>query len=141
MRKLGSYFSSEFLKASDLPAPRLLTISKVEQQEVGREKELKLVVSFEATEQGLVLNKTNAETIAEIAKSDDLDAWPGTQVVLYATMTDFSGRRVDCIRVRAPKTKAAKSATKQPEPNPAAEHQLQADIAAVEEEADDDCPF
>jgi hypothetical protein len=29
-----------------------------------------------------------------------LDLWPGTKITIYPTMTDFGGKRVECIRVK-----------------------------------------
>ena len=102
VRRLSSFFSGEFFKAADFPEPKRLTISKVEEVEVGREKERRLVVRFRGEAQSLVLNKVNGESIAELAETDDLDQWPGTAIVLYPSKTDFAGRRVDCIRVCGP---------------------------------------
>jgi hypothetical protein len=143
VRKLGSFFSGKFFKASDFPAPRLLTIEAVAEEEVGHGRERKLVVRFKGESQSLVLNRTNGDTITEIARTDDLDSWSGTRVVLYATTTDFSGRRVDCIRVREPKDSAAtgKPPTNARESNPAAQHQLQTNPTEDDEESADDCPF
>jgi hypothetical protein len=50
------------------------------------------------------LNRTNAETIAEIAGTDDIEQWPGTALQLFATPVEFSGQRVLSIRIAAPPT-------------------------------------
>ena len=75
-------------------------------EEIGQDKEHKLVVWFAETEKGLVFNKINGETISEIVGDDDSDSWADQKVVLFADKTDFGGRRVDCIRVRAPRGKS-----------------------------------
>jgi hypothetical protein len=59
-------------------------------------------VYFAGKEKGLVLNKTNANMIVEIAGSDETEDWEGVQIVLYSTRVDFQGRRVDAIRVDYP---------------------------------------
>jgi hypothetical protein len=138
-RKLNQFFAGQFFKASDFPSPRLLTIASVDEQEVGQQREKRLVIKFAGEEQSLVTNKTNALSIAEITGADDVDEWIGAKIVLFATKTDFAGRQVDCIRVRAPRNQAAK-----PAPPPAAEaaqHQLQQDAGQSSEESFDDVPF
>ena len=112
--KISQEYSGNFLKAADLPQPRVLTIQSVTKESVG-ENEQKLVARFAGEPQGLVLNKTNAMTIAGWY-GDDTAGWPGRQVELYATQTNFGGRMVPCIRVRQPA--AVEQATSQPAPQP-----------------------
>jgi hypothetical protein len=81
------------------------------------------VVWFNEDQRGLVLNQTNGNTIESIAETPETDAWHNVAVVLYVAETDFKGKRVPCIRVRAPKPGA-----KTPEPTPTAQ-------------IIDDCPF
>lgn len=52
----------------------------------------------------MVLNLVNSESIAEIAGTDDYEQWPSVRVQLYATKTEFQGKRVPCIRIEAPPT-------------------------------------
>jgi hypothetical protein len=91
------------------------------------------VVRFQNEEQAFVLNQTNATTISEVVGSDDLDAWTGAAIVLFATTTDFAGRQVDCVRCRAPKQK--KTATAAEPPAARQQQQLQ------ELDDADDLPF
>jgi hypothetical protein len=139
-RKLGQYFIGQFFKASDFPSPRLLTIAAVDEQEIGQKREKRLIVKFEGEEQSLVVNKTNALSIAEITGTDDVDEWIGAKIVLYAAKTDFAGRQVDCIRVRAPRNQSAKP-TNPPAAVEAAQHQLQQDASQSSDESFDDVPF
>ena len=81
--------------------------------------EHKPVVKFQGKDRGIVLNKTNAAMIAEIANSEETDDWKGVKVVLYPTKTDFQGKRVDCIRVDYPQNGAAQARKPEPEPPPA----------------------
>ena len=111
MPKVGDMFSGSYLKASDLQGKRsVVTIDAISQEEVGGEP--KWILSFRGKEKTLVLNKTNANMIAEITGTDDSDGWAGKQVVLYPAKTDFQGKRVDCIRVDYPVAKP------QPAPDP-----------------------
>lgn len=99
--KIGKAFPSKYLKSADLQGRRVLvTIASVAMVTIGEDQ--KAVVSFKDKGKGLVLNKTNALSITEIAGSDDTDAWPGVAIVIYPTQTDFQGRRVDTIRVDWP---------------------------------------
>jgi hypothetical protein len=47
----------------------------------------------------LLLNKTNAKTIAQLYGNNP-GQWAGKLITLYATTTDMAGQTVDCIRVR-----------------------------------------
>ncbi len=111
---MGSYkdkFPSKWLRAVDVPKPRLLTIKNIAEEEVG--DDLKPVAYFHGEEKGLGLNITNCRSIEEIVGSDDVDAWKGKTIVLFKTQTDYQGKRVDCLRVRVPKP-----GTQAPEPPP-----------------------
>jgi hypothetical protein len=60
---------------------------------------MKPIVFFQGAEKGLVLNKTNANTIAGMY-SPETSNWIGKQVTLFPTQVDFQGRQVAAIRVR-----------------------------------------
>ena len=97
-------FPSKYLKADDFKGPRPMQIESVDIEDVGagQQKEEKLVVSFVEVLKGLVLNRINAETIAEIASTEDYGQWAGVTVELYPTKTEFQGKRVPFIRVQPP---------------------------------------
>lgn len=90
-----------------------LTIRKVvvETLKSERGEEKKPVVYFEETrkkaeqdgdvskEKRLVMNKTNAVTIASIY-GNEIDNWKGKQITLYATPVAAFGKTSDAIRVR-----------------------------------------
>lgn len=95
---------SNYLKASDFPTPKLFTISKFTEEKIG--DDVRPVVWFNEDQHGLVLNQTNGNTIESIAETPETDAWHNVAVVLFAAETDFKGKRVPCIRVRAPKAGA-----------------------------------
>jgi hypothetical protein len=99
--KLGEAFPSKWLKAADLHGRKIgVTIDSVEMSNIGDED--KLIVYFKDKSKGLILNVTNANMIAEIAGTDETDNWRGVQIALYSTKVDFSGRRVDAVRVDYP---------------------------------------
>lgn len=90
----------------------------------GAEQEEKPVVYFEETDKGLLLNKTNANTIAQL-HGPETDGWPGKQITLFATDVDFGGKMTLAIRVRmrapkpAPRQSAAAAAPANGDPAPA----------------------
>lgn len=91
--KISEMFPSKYIKADDLQGQRLLlTIMSVTIEEVG-EKEHKPVMRFVGKEKGLVLNKTNATSIAQIY-GDDTMAWSGQRIELMAVPTTFNGKQV-----------------------------------------------
>jgi len=117
---INSAFPSNYLKAADLRGGRVtVAIDSVVIENIGDED--KPIVYFQGKEKGLVLNKTNANMITEIAKSSETDAWVGVRVTLYSTRVDFQGRRVDAIRVDYPpaaRTQASQAMQEQvPPPN------------------------
>ena len=57
--RASEIFSSNYLSAEDLSGPMELTIEQVTMEEVGRNKESKLVIQFKGAKKGMVLNKTN----------------------------------------------------------------------------------
>lgn len=98
---INGAFPSTYLKASDLQGRRVsVTMAGVRMEDIGGEQ--KPILSFVGKEKGLVLNKTNANMIAEITGSEETDDWHGQAIVLYPTKTDFQGKRVDAIRVDYP---------------------------------------
>ncbi len=59
----------------------------------------KLVLYFEDTPKGLVLNKTNAKTIAQ-AFGGETDDWQGHQIELYTERIKAFGQTHNAVRVR-----------------------------------------
>jgi hypothetical protein len=109
--KVSEAFPSQYLKAADLNGRNVtLTIKNVDLETIGDDR--KPVAYFEGKEKGLVLNKTNANTIA-FAYGDDMDEWRGGEIIIFPTTTDFQGRTVDAIRVKIPPRKPAGSPTAQ----------------------------
>jgi len=100
---INAAFPSNYIKASDLAGATVtVTISHIDQEPVGRDKEMKPIVYFEGKKKGLVLNRVNAKKVTDLAGTPETDQWPGVRIALYATMTEFGGEQVECIRVKAP---------------------------------------
>jgi len=101
--KISEEFPSQYLKASDLGGREVrVTMGRVEREEIGTDK--KLVLYFKGKEKGVVLNKTNANTIGD-AYGDDTDDWYDQPLILFSIRTEFQGKPVDGLRCRVPTPK------------------------------------
>lgn len=100
MPNVNEMFPSRFLKAQDLEGQEVEAVIK-EIEETELDDESKYVVTFVDASKGLVLNKTNATSIAA-RYGDETDAWLGKPIILYPDRTPMGGKIVDCIRVRVP---------------------------------------
>lgn len=110
--KISEEFPSKYLKASDLQNRDVkVVMSHVEREKMG--DDLKLVLYFQGKEKGVVLNKTNSNTIAD-AYGDDTDDWQGQEIVLFSIMTDFQGKVTPGIRCRMPTARDRKPAKADP---------------------------
>jgi len=129
MTDYRTLFDAKFLGSWDLPPARdvVVTITSVAPEIVRNEsnKEAKKpVLMFQGKKLGLLLNKTNAKTIAAMY-STDTRKWIGKRIAIYATTTMFGRQTVDCIRVR-PTPPDAKTASAPPDAGPTPE-----EIAAI----------
>jgi len=95
---INKAFPSKYLRACDLnDQDQVMEIAVVQLEDVGDEQ--KPVVYFHGWEQGLVLNKTNANTIVDL-HGHETDNWPTKKIALFPTQTEYGGKQVECIRVR-----------------------------------------
>jgi hypothetical protein len=102
--RISSAFPSDYLKAADLQGRQVtVTMSHVDMKEIGGEP--KPILFFVGKEKGMVLNKTNANKIAEIF-GDDTDDWKGGEIVLFESQVDYQGKTVAAIRVKVAPRKA-----------------------------------
>lgn len=98
--KISEEFPSKYLKAADLQNRDVkVVMSHVEKEKLG--DDMKLVLYFKGKEKGLVLNKTNSNTIAD-AYGDDTDDWQTNELILISVMTEFQGKIAPAIRCRVP---------------------------------------
>ena len=126
---LDDVYQSKYLKAGDVSeTPKSYTITDVNVEEIGRNKDEKLVINFKGEKKGFVCNRTNAKTIAKALGSEETDEWIGKSVKLYSTEVQFGDEMVEAIRVSLkPGTPALEPAGKQKLP--------------VGQDPDDDIPF
>jgi hypothetical protein len=119
--KVSDAFPSKWLSAADLGGRNLrVSIDRIEMETVAPGEPQKMVVYFRGGKKGLVLNKTNAQTIAH-EYGDDTDDWTGCEVILFDVMTEYQGKQVQAIRVRRPAAKdnvPARNGPPQRQPEP-----------------------
>ena len=98
--RMSEEFPSKYLKADDLMGREVrVTIARVEREKMG--DDFKPVVYFNDKKKGVVLNKTNAFTIAN-AYGDESTDWFGNDIILFSVMTEYGGKTTPAIRVRLP---------------------------------------
>ena len=126
MPHIDTMFPSKFLKASDLAGRdinvQIRSVTFEEMENNRGEPEQKPVLWFEKTEKGMVLNRTNGNTIAELHGYES-DGWIGQLVTLYSAEVEAFGKMTDAIRVRRqpPTNQPAPAAQSVIEPPPAPE--------------------
>lgn len=112
---IDTAFPSNYLKAADIEGgDMVLTISKVVMETVGDDE--KPIVYFAEMDKGLVLNKTNANTIKGLTSSPNTDDWVGKRISLFATEVDFQGKQTMALRVRMRPPDAAPESSKKAQP-------------------------
>ena len=90
-------YRSTYMKADDLSGRTAKhTISGCTAEKVGEEE--KLVLAFSDNDRPLVLNKTNANSLAELY-GPETSEWEGKAIKLVPSTTSYQGKMVKCIRI------------------------------------------
>lgn len=131
-----------YLKAADIGDARpVVVISHVALEMISsgdNEKEKKPVVYFNGKEKGLILNKTNADTIRALTGTPETDEWTGFAIRLWVDPNvRFAGRLVPAVRVMAAQT-PGRDTRPTPPPPPPPVHQPPPEYGISH---DDDVPF
>lgn len=114
--RISAAFPSEYLKAADLQGRQIpVKIDRVELKDIGGEH--KPILFFVGKDKGMVLNKTNANTISA-AYGDDTEDWADGDVILFESMVDFQGKTVPAIRVKVPPRSRAERSVQAPARQP-----------------------
>lgn len=98
-------FPSDYIAGVDIALKGrdiTLTIKEVVKGEVvdtNGKKKRKGILHFEKTDKKLVLNRTNATSIAKLYGTNAND-WIGKKVTLYAIRDRFFGKDQDAVRIR-----------------------------------------
>ncbi len=120
--RIGEMKSSKFLKKEDAGTGKLVTIAKLDQQNVAlddQEPEMKWVIHFQEFDKGMALNWTNIQLIAKALGSDETNDWLGKKIVIYDDPNvSYGGKLTGGIRVRAQKITATEAKIEAPLPNP-----------------------
>ena len=102
---IDKLFPSRYLKAPDLNSENVIgTVSRfavetVRDVQSGKDEE-QAVVHFEEIEKGLILNRTNAESIAAL-HGRETEVWLGKRITLFVQYgVQAFGQTWDVIRVR-----------------------------------------
>jgi len=110
--------TSDFLRAVDLEdGPLSVTIKKWAEEEVtgqGGRKTKELVLHFEEPVKKFIPSNGTAEQISVVAKSEDLDDWPGAKINLFLERGFVmpNGSKVDVIRASAQSSSVEFDSTK-----------------------------
>jgi hypothetical protein len=94
-------YGSRFLSASDVKAPVTATIERIDHESFARPGEptrVKAVAYFKGGKKGMVINKTNANTLA-LAFGKKFADWPGKRVTAKAEPTNFGGKPTQGLRL------------------------------------------
>ena len=128
-------FPSTWIKASDLQGREVrVIIDRVIVEDVGNEH--KPVIYFQGKDKGLVLNRTNANAIAEMY-GHETDGWTGKPIVIFPTQTDFQGRIVPAIRVKLLSPNEISMAAQAPAEDP----RPPVPVTGPDDDLDSDIPF
>lgn len=98
---INQAFPSKYISAPDLQGRHVTVVmSSVIMEEIRSDQGVqeKPVLYFQGKEKGLVLNQTNANSIADIY-GPETEAWMGNSIELYPTRVQFGNRMVDAVRV------------------------------------------
>ena len=102
-------FDYRFLSGDELTGETTVTIDRVVNEEVfnpsSNSKESALAVYFKNAKKGVVLNKTNAKTIAKVIGSPMTEQWVGGKIIIYPKPGKFFGEEMKVVRVKMQKVK------------------------------------
>ena len=137
------FFPSKYINAVDLDGQDdvLVTIRALSEEEVqnsdgGTEK--KPVLRFENTAKGLILNRTNAETIAGLYGAN-IEHWAGKQILLFVERDVHAfGKKWDVIRIRGRIPPNSGGNQKDSAASPSPVEPVAVDVSSLSE---DDLPF
>ena len=97
---IDQLFPSRWIKASDIGStPRNATISKIDFEVVGQDRERKAILSFQNTTKRLILNATNGRILSNLY-GKELKNWTGKRITLYCAEVQYRGTPCLAIRIR-----------------------------------------
>src|SRR3990167_3481787 len=108
MTTIDDLFPSKYLRAADIAHEPVVTIKGVSKENMKNQEgkeETKPVLYFNELEKGIVLNKTNANTVKSMY-GEVIEEWVGKRIQLCSVMVEAFGDRQPAIRVREEKPPA-----------------------------------
>ena len=92
-----------YLSGDDLDGEVVVTIDRVVMESFRdprtRVETRKPVMYFQRAKRGLIVNRTNWRTVADLY-GDESDNWTGKRIVLVPAMVDAYGKQTKAVRVR-----------------------------------------
>ena len=123
---INEAFPSNYLKASDLKGHTVTVVmERCEWKQVG--SDTKLVLFFRGKEKGMIVNKTNANTIATIY-GPETDGWMGQPITLFEQMVDYRGQMMPGLRCMRPRDNQPQPAAAPVERQPGEDSELDSSI-------------
>jgi hypothetical protein len=108
--KASDMFPSKYLKASDAETDLTLTITRISCETMknrdGQDEE-KYVLYFKEVEKGMVINKTNKNTLVDLY-GEETDDWIEKRVILTSVDVDAFGETTAALRISHKKPAADK---------------------------------
>jgi len=95
-------YPSRWLKAEDVGEEKIkVTIKEIKVEEFGEgdKTQKKIVLEFDESDKGLVLNKTNKDRLKE-AWGNETDNWIGHAIQLYTVVVSFGNKEMNAIRLK-----------------------------------------
>lgn len=117
-------YPSKYLKASDVGDHKpVVTIESLKIEELGQGDKIdrRPILYFKDKEKGLVLNKTNNNTMIKLFGAET-DAWIGKRIKLIVCEVQFKGEMVPALRISS--LAVAQDAARKPVPEPVEEPDL-----------------
>lgn len=106
--RITDMFPSRYIKADDVKnadgGELELTITGIDSAELpveGGAPEVKYVLGFRDYDRGLILNRTRADELDDLFKSDVAEDWIGKRIRLHVVPVKYQGRKLDGIRIKA----------------------------------------
>jgi len=136
-------FTSKYLKAEELKKPTVVEILECIIEPLKNNEGVtkdKPVLFFVGKKKQFVVNNTNFDSIVDITREGDTEAWAGHKIELYPTTTMMGNRKVPAIRIRAPgqtRPPMPQAAAAQPEAQP----EVESASSSLRDQMDDEIPF
>ena len=111
-----------YLSGDDLDGEVIVTIDRVVMESFRdprtRQESRKPVMYFQRAKRGLIVNRTNWRTVADLY-GDESDNWTGKRIALAPAMVDAYGKQTKAVRVRPTRPPEARATNATPIAEPA----------------------